>query len=212
MEFTLSLSVIAGLFISLAILAAMPSLSVLIVSTRAALYGLRHGIAVALGIVLADIVFICIALYGLKRILQWAGEWQWLIQVIAAGYLFWLAVVLWRSSELNNDEGFTRQPSSIRSSFLIGFFATIVDHKAILFYMAFFPVWMDLTLLTTADTVLIILLTVFSVVGVKSIYAVIAAKAGQMNRHSEKQLILNKLAAILLCIVSAIILLSLLTK
>ena len=100
MELTIDIHTSLGLFISLAILAAIPSISVLLVSSRAAVYGFSHGAAVAFGIVMADILFISIALYGMGLLLPLIGHWELLIRMLAAAYLFWLAILLWRQKAL----------------------------------------------------------------------------------------------------------------
>lgn len=210
MELSLSIQAMTGLLISLAILAAMPSVSVFTVSSRAALYGFRHGIAVTFGIVLADILFICLALYGMTLLLPWIGEWEWFIRFIAAGYLFWLAIHLWRRKQLpvvDEPVDLGRQ-RSLKTSFMMGLMVTLLDQKPILFYMGFFPAWLDLNLLTSFDTVIILLLTVLAVGGVKSIYAYLAATAGQACL-TKSLANWHKLAAILLSIVGVMIVFSL---
>jgi threonine/homoserine/homoserine lactone efflux protein len=62
----MNLSSIFALFIAMVVLAAIPSLSVLTVSTRAATAGFIHGVFTAIGIVVGDIIFILLALGGLS--------------------------------------------------------------------------------------------------------------------------------------------------
>lgn len=204
MELTIDIHTFLGLFISLAILAAIPSVSVLLVSSRAAVYGFSHGVAVAFGIVIADILFISIALYGMSLLLPLIGPWELFIRVLAAVYLLWLAILLWRQKALKQTALEVDQRASLKSSFLMGFIVTLADHKAILFYMGFFPAWIELSQLTITDTAFIFLVTFIAVGGVKCIYAFLAATAGQayfkLGHHY-----LNKLAAIVLAMVGAII-------
>lgn len=208
MELSLTLPTLASLFISLTVLAAIPSISVLLVSSRAAVYGFKHGLAVAFGIVLADILFISIALYGMTLLFPLIGKWEVLIRVLAAGYLFWLATRLWRQTKLNNLQIEDGHPVSLKTSFLMGFIVTLADHKAILFYMGLFPAWLEVSQLTFIDTGFIFLLTLLAVGGVKSIYAYLAATAGQVYLQQGLNH-LNKLAAILLCGVATMMIFSL---
>lgn len=206
MELSLSFQAIFGLFVSMVVLAAMPGISVLLVSTRAMLYGFSHGVAVAVGIVLVDILFISIALFGMTLLLPWLGKWEWLIRLVAAGYLFWLAIHLWRQKALkisnySVDDG---SKTSLTASFVMGCTVTLADQKAILFYMGFFPAWLDISLLTTIDSFIIILITLFTVGGVKSIYAYLAVTVGQVYLTNKLQK-MNKLAAILLLGIGVII-------
>jgi len=208
MELQIDINTFLGLFISLAILAAIPGISVLLVSSRAALYGFSHGVAVAFGIVMADILFISIALYGMSLLLPLIGPWELLIRVLAAVYLFWLAILLWRPKAWKQPALQVNQPVSLKSSFLMGFIVTLADHKAILFYMGFFPAWIELSELTLTDTGVIFLVTFIAVGGVKCIYAFLASTAGHAY-FKQGHHYLNKLAAILLVGVGAMIVFSL---
>jgi len=207
MELNLTLSAVVALFVSLSILAAIPSISVLIVTTRAAVYGFRHGVAVALGLLLVDILFISIALFGMTLLLPWLGKWELLIRLLAAGYLFWLARRIWCGARQQQAHLTHETSVSLKSSFLLGVAVTLADHKAILFYMGFFPAWMDLTQLKLLDIAVIYLLTLFSVGGVKIIYAYLAAKSAKIYLV-DQQYRFNKVAAIFILMVAATMLFS----
>jgi threonine/homoserine/homoserine lactone efflux protein len=208
MELTLTLPTLVGLFVSLAVLAAIPSISVLVVSSRAATYGFMHGAATTFGIVLVDIIFISIALYGMALVLPWLGKWAVLIRLLAAGYLFWLAWRLWCFSDQKKPSSEVEDSASLTSSFLLGVMVTLADHKAILFYMGFFPAWMDLSLLTLSDTVVIFLLTFLAVGGVKMSYAYLSAKSAKRYFISRASYF-NKFVVMLISLVALMMLLSL---
>ncbi|WP_417549591.1 LysE family translocator [Methylophaga sp.] len=208
MELTLTLPTLVGLFVSLAVLAAIPSISVLVVSSRAATYGFMHGAATTFGIVLVDIIFISIALLGMALVLPWLGKWAVLIRLLAAGYLFWLAWRLWCFSDQKKSSSEVEDSASLTSSFLLGVMVTLADHKAILFYMGFFPAWMDLSLLTLSDTVVIFLLTFLAIGGVKMSYAYLSAKSAKRYFISRASYF-NKFVAMLSSLVALMMLLSL---
>ena len=63
-----------SLFGIMAALAAMPSTSVALVVTRSATLGVGNGIAVAMGIVLGDLVFIMLAILGLSVVAEAMGN------------------------------------------------------------------------------------------------------------------------------------------
>lgn len=207
MELNLTLSAVVALFVSLSILAAIPSISVLIVTTRAAVYGFRHGVAVALGILLVDILFISIALFGMTFLLPWLGKWELLIRLLAVGYLFWLAKQLWSGASQQQTNLSRETCVSLKSSFLLGVAVTLADHKAILVYMGFFPAWLDLTQLTRVDIAVIYLLALFSVGGVKILYAYLAVKSSEVYL-ANLRFRFNKLASIFISIIAAMMLLS----
>ena len=194
MEPTLTLTSIAALLGALIVLAAVPSISVLTVTARAASFGFTHGLFTALGIVIADILFILIAVYGLALVAEMMGEqFRW-VQYLGAAYLVWLGVSLWRSETRVRDADAVRQ-SSYLSSFLAGFLLTLADQKAILFYLGFFPAFLDMSAMTVADTLIIIVIAVIGVGGAKLVYALLADRAGAWLRNTRALRGMNLLAA-----------------
>lgn len=82
----------------MAAMAAVPSLSVLLVASRAGAHGMRDAAAAAFGIVLADIAFIMLALFGLS-IIQHASQVAFAL-VRMAGAL-WLIALAWQLNRLS---------------------------------------------------------------------------------------------------------------
>ena len=68
LETSLSLASVLALLGTMIVLAVIPSVSVLAVSARAAAFGFTHGMFTAFGIVIADIIFILLAVYGLALV------------------------------------------------------------------------------------------------------------------------------------------------
>ena len=181
-------------------LAIVPSVSVLAVTARAAAFGFIHGVFTAAGIVVADIGFILVAVYGLALIAELMGDQFRLIQYLGAAYLIWLGISLWRSRAKARSADDLRQ-SSLLSSFLTGFLITIGDQKAILFYLGFFPAFIDLSTITPADTLIIILIAIVGVGGAKLVYAFLADRASLLLRDSRALHGINMLAA---CVMIAV--------
>ena len=182
------------------VLAIVPSVSVLAVTARAAAFGFTHGMFTALGIVVADILFILVAVYGLALIAEMMGDQFRLIQYIGAAYLIWLGISLWRA-ETTARAANSVQQSSWSSSFLTGLLITLGDQKAILFYLGFFPAFIDLSKMTPADTLIIVLIAILGVGGAKLVYAFLADRASAMLQDSRALRGINILAA---CIMIAV--------
>jgi threonine/homoserine/homoserine lactone efflux protein len=197
---TLTITSIGALLGSMIVLAIVPSVSVLAVTARAAAFGFTHGMFTALGIVAADILFILIAVYGLALIAEMMGDQFRLIQYIGAAYLIWLGISLWRT-EVKARASDSLQQSSWSSSFLTGLLITLGDQKAILFYLGFFPAFIDLTMMTPADTLIIVLIAILGVGGAKLVYAFLADRASVMFKDSRALRGINILAA---CIMIAV--------
>jgi threonine/homoserine/homoserine lactone efflux protein len=165
------------------VLAIIPSVSVLAVSARAAAFGFMHGLFTALGIVAADAIFILVAVYGLSLIANLMGEQFTLIKYIGGLYMIWLGVSLWRA-DAKARKSDAIEESSWSSSFLAGFLITFGDQKAILFYLGFFPAFIDLSRMTPIDTLIIIVIAVIGVGGSKLVYAYLADRASLIFKNT----------------------------
>lgn len=176
MQTSMTLSSIVALFSGMVILAAIPSVSVLAVSTRSATFGFIHGVFTTLGIVLGDIVFIVIAILGLSFLAETMGSFFVLIKYLGGVYLILLGIALFRAKSRDMEIGKVVK-SSLFSSFLTGLFITLGDQKATLFYLGFFPAFVDLSQVSWFDTGIIIAIATVAVGGVKLGYAFLANKA-----------------------------------
>ncbi len=182
MESSLSPSAIAALFGAMVILALVPSVSVVTVSTRSAAYGFIHGVFVTVGIAVVDILFILIAILGLSVLAESMGSLFLIVKYLGGGYLIWLGFMLWRS-KLDDVHIDGSKKSSLLSSFLAGFFITLGDQKAILFYFGFFPVFFDLAILSSLDVSMIIAVMLIALVSAKLGYAYLADKTRFLFRN-----------------------------
>lgn len=169
----------AALFAAMVVLAAIPSVSVLTVSTRAAALGFLHGALTAAGIVAGDLLFIAIALWGLSFLSDLLGNPVFLIKYLGGAYLIWLGIKTFRarSAHLVSPIRSLAEPSSTTSrfsSFLTGLLITLADQKATLFYLGFFPAFLDLSQVSYVDAGVIMLVAIAAVGGVKIGYALLA--------------------------------------
>jgi threonine/homoserine/homoserine lactone efflux protein len=180
MHTTLSLNSMAALFVAMMVLAAIPGVSVLAVTARSASAGFAHGVLTTAGIVVGDIIFIIIAILGLSLLAATLGDLFILVKYIGGAYLIWLGIKLWRiQSSRGRAAGNTQNSPS--SSFLTGLFITLGDQKAILFYLGFYPAFVDLAALTLLDSCIIIIIATIAVGSVKLVYAYIASSAVQLT-------------------------------
>jgi threonine/homoserine/homoserine lactone efflux protein len=171
MEATLPPAGLIALFAAMVVLAALPSVSTLTVITRAAGLGWRHGVATALGIVLADLLFILLAVGGLGLVAtRFAPAWT-VLRLGGAAYLAWMAWRLWRA----NTAPVSPPPRATwGSSVAVGLMLTLGDQKAILFYLAFLPAFVDLANLSAGQVGAIAGITVLAVGGTKTVFALLA--------------------------------------
>ena len=172
-----------SLFGIMVALAAMPSASVALVITRSVTLGVANGIAVSVGIVLGDLVFILLAILGLSVVAETMGSFFMVIKYLGATYLLWLGYTLLTSkSNTTITLNKTIEKRNLAASFFAGFILTLGDIKAIVFYVSLFPVFIDLTALNVADILIIISVMVVGVGSVKILYAFSATKIASLAR------------------------------
>jgi threonine/homoserine/homoserine lactone efflux protein len=187
------------------VLAAVPSVSVLAVSARSATFGLWQGMLTAFGIVVGDIIFILIAIWGLTLLQATMGGLFFLIKYVGGIYLIVLGWRVWRTqvSEFKLEEV---EHASGWSSFLTGLLITLGDQKATLFYLGFFPAFVDIETMSWMDTAIVIGIAVLAVGGVKLIYAFLANRARLLiNKRLRKYL--NRVAGGVMVIVGIFVML-----
>ena len=184
-----------SLFMIMIMLAALPSTSVALVVTRSVTNGTSNGIAVAAGIVVGDLIFIMLAVTGLSVIAQ-TMSWLFMgIKYLGAGYLIFLGIRLILSAahssiSVNN----THHKAGLLTSFMAGLFLTLGDIKAIFFYVSLLPTFIDLSVLSTVDLLIIIFITIVAVGGIKIVYAFTAVKISSMTDNVQLQSIAKKMA------------------
>jgi len=197
MSVTIAPAALAALFGAMALLAAVPGVSVMTVVARAAAGGFRHGVSAAAGIAAADAVFILVAIFGLSLIAGAMGELFVIVKYLGAAFLVWLGLILWQSGAETAEGASTARPVSLFSSVLAGFLLTFGDQKAILFYLGFLPAFLDMATLTPADAALVILAATVAIGAVKLAWAALAAGAASKAPPETLRLV-NRAAAILL--------------
>jgi threonine/homoserine/homoserine lactone efflux protein len=171
---TLNLMELLGLLAAMTALALVPSTSVALVVARSASAGFSHGSAVVAGIVLADLVFVFLAVFGMAALAEIGGGFFAVLRFLAGGYLIWFGFHLLRSTASHQLVTAERSAAKLSSSFLSGLLLTFGDIKAIFFYASLFPVFVDLAVISPLDIAIIAAVTVIAVGGVKLGYAYFA--------------------------------------
>lgn len=175
------------LFMAMVALALLPSASVALVITRSTTSGLHNGIAVGIGIVLGDLLFVCLAVLGMAAVAEALGGLFVYVRFLAATYLIWFGFALIKRTPMSPSNGKDKASGNLLVSFLSGLLLTLGDIKAIIFYASFLPAFVDLTSLDVSDFGLIAGITVVAVGGVKMGYAVAASRLARVLTSHESQ-------------------------
>lgn len=101
--------------------------------------GVRGGLAATFGVIAGDQVLMWLAVAGVAAVLQ-ASPWLFhAVQWLGAVYLAWLGWRLWRAGPDDAPVLQMRPGHWFRQACTI----TLLNPKAIVFYMAFFPLFVD---------------------------------------------------------------------
>lgn len=103
-------------------------------------HGLRGGFASLFGLMLGDAALMFLAAIGVAALLQANPLLFQGLQYLGAAYLAYLGIKLLTAKK---EEGSAVVPFSNAADFRRGFLVTIINPKAIVFYMAFFPLFID---------------------------------------------------------------------
>jgi threonine/homoserine/homoserine lactone efflux protein len=140
-----------------------------------------------LGIIAADILFILIAMYGLTAVVRMHPSFVIGARIIAALVLigFGIRLLLASASAL---EFAALSLQSSASSLISGFAITLADPKAILFYMSLLPAFVDLSMATFADALIVTAAATAVIAAVKLNYAWLAGRAAGYFNMAQKPL------------------------
>lgn len=177
----------------------LPGPGTFAVLASAAQGGLRGGYASLAGIIVGDLMLILLALAGVAALMQANPALFRAVQYLGAAYMAWIGLQL-----------LLRRPGSFDGSLLLRidhkrffrqtFLITLVNPKAIVFYMAFFPLFIDPRHFEGARTFALMIATIMALTIAYGSLLVLAGDglARSIGRHPRLASIGSKLAGIAL--------------
>lgn len=103
--------------------------------------GWRAGAAAAFGLIAADQVLLWLAVLGVAAVLQSHPAWFGALQYAGAAYLCWIGLTLLFGRGRTSMP--TPEPAPARGFWRQGFLVTLMNPKAVVFFMAFLPLFID---------------------------------------------------------------------
>lgn len=156
----LSTSQIATYATTLALAAAIPGPGITALVARSVSAGTHNGLAMLLGLILGDLVYLSLAVFGLALMAHLYSAVFSLINLLAAGYLAWLG---WRFLRFNPQgielAGVRVDSRALLGNLLAGFAITLGNPKTIAFYLSILPLVISLERVTV-HTWLVVLVPV----------------------------------------------------
>lgn len=174
------------------LLAATPGPGVLATVARAVTSGFAPAALVVLGVVLGDLVFLLLAIFGLDVLAAVLGDLFLVVKIAGAGYLIWLGIQLWRTAAPASGAAPPTPPW--HGSLLSGLTITLGNPKVILFYLGLLPTFVDLHALHAADIAWIALIVSGVLGGTLLAYAGAGARTRRLLHNPRAMRIANRSA------------------
>lgn len=137
---TIGITDVRQLIIATMVFLMLPGPGTFCVLTSSGKHGTRGGFAALAGLMLGDVALMFLAAIGVAALLQANPLLFKGMQYLGAAYLAYLGVKLLITKQ---EQGAAVVPFSNIADFRRGFLVTLVNPKAIVFYMAFFPLFID---------------------------------------------------------------------
>jgi homoserine/homoserine lactone efflux protein len=124
-------------------LSVTPGPNTLLAVTHGALYGLRRTLFTITGGVLGFVVVMALSMFGIGALLQSSLVWLTVLKWLGGAYLVYLGVVVWRSPAMGL--ALPGAASAVRRAQLFrqGALSALTNPKAVLFFGAFLPQFID---------------------------------------------------------------------
>lgn len=120
-----------------------PGPDIIYVMTQSISYGKKYGIAIAAGLVSGILVHTTLIALGVSALIQQSEALFLGIKIAGASYLLWIAYQVYKSSdkiELSNNQNTKKSFFSLLKQ---GFIMNVLNPKVTLFFLAFFPGFID---------------------------------------------------------------------
>jgi len=172
------------------VLVILPGPIVTLVVANSLSHGTRKGLATVAGASIGNTILIAAAAIGLVAFFALLSEVFSIVRWIGAGYLIWLGIHAWRAHGGDAQEAAKAPvPRSARTVLLQGFLIAVTNPKAIIFYIAFLPQFVDPRLAAGPQLLVMSLtMTVIALIS-DSCYALLAGRVrGWFSTHARRRL------------------------
>jgi threonine/homoserine/homoserine lactone efflux protein len=189
----MSLLNVLAFSIAMFLLAITPGPGVFATISRALASGFSNASFVVFGIVIGDIIFLLLAIFGLSAIASILGELFILVKYLGGAYLLFLGYKILISKEKETNIKAIHE-LSWKKNFLTGLIITLSNPKVILFYLGFLPTFINLKTLNTIDIITVSSIVAIVLGGVMLMYAYSASRAKNLFKSNSSKKKMNLLA------------------
>lgn len=115
----------------------------LLALTHGALHGRRKALFTISGGVLGFVILIALSMFGIGALLQASIVWLTVLKWVGGAYLVWLGIQVWRAPAMDVQVTDASEARPGWSLFKDGLLSALGNPKALLFFAAFLPQFID---------------------------------------------------------------------
>jgi homoserine/homoserine lactone efflux protein len=115
----------------------------LLALTHGALHGQRKALYTISGGAFGFVALIALSMFGIGALLQASVVWLIVLKWVGGAYLVWLGIQVWRSAPIGVEIRGSATPRPGWSLFRQGALSALTNPKALLFFAAFLPQFID---------------------------------------------------------------------
>jgi len=120
-----------------------PGPNSLLVLTHGALHGHRKTLFTVAGGAIGFVALIALSMLGIGALLKTSGDALTMLKLLGGAYLVWLGIQLWRAPAIHLQGDAATRDARGAELFRQGLLAAVTNPKALLFYGAFLPQFID---------------------------------------------------------------------
>jgi len=115
----------------------------LLALTHGALHGRQRALFTIVGGCVGFVTVIALSMFGIGALLKTSLVWLAVLKWVGGAYLVWLGIQVWRAPPISLERPPSSAPRAGLSMFRQGALSAITNPKAILFFAAFLPQFID---------------------------------------------------------------------
>ena len=104
-------------------------------------YGKKQGMSIVCGLISGCIIHTTLVAFGLSVFIKSNSELIFILKLLGAGYMLYLAYNVLKSTDVINTNAQT-ESKSVQALFKQGFIMNVINPKVSIFFMAFFPAFL----------------------------------------------------------------------
>ena len=175
-----------NIFVTTFIFILSPGPGLAIILARSFTSGFWSAYALSLGMLFGDGIYVVLVLLSLSNLTEIVAPYLPYIRLFGAGYLIYLGISQIRGGVIKIEK--ENKHYGYVSSFFLGAVVVATNPKAAVFYLGFFPLFVDVTTLTLQTASYIFLAWFLAILSAITLFTILTAYAGQKisNPHTMK--------------------------